>query len=61
VTIEEYLELQKRNREEESKMTPEQREALAQARRRHSKKVRDEILTSYELDQKRKKTISEEE
>jgi hypothetical protein len=60
MTHEEFLEMQKRNKELESKMTKEEKLALEQARRRHSKKVRDEILTSHELDKQKNQKCEEE-
>lgn len=65
MTYEEYLEMLRRHEEEEAKMTPEEREALRQARRRHARKARSEIMASYEIDQRKaeaeKKRKEEEE
>lgn len=53
---EEFIKLQKKNKEDEANMTLEEKKALREARRRHSKKVRDEIITSFEINKKKKKT-----
>jgi len=53
---EEFIKLQKKNKIEEEQMTDEDKKSLYEARRRHSKKVRDEILTSYELNKQKEKT-----
>lgn len=53
---EEFIKLQKKNKLEEEQMTDEEKQSLYEARRRHSKKVRDEILTSYELNKQKEKT-----
>ncbi len=46
--------------ERKANMTEEELEQLKVASRRHSKKVRDEIITSYELGQQRKAVLEEE-
>lgn len=60
MTKKEFLEMQKQNRELESLMSEEERMALKEAKRRHHRKVRDEILTSHELDKKRNDKSEEE-
>jgi hypothetical protein len=47
--------------ERKANMNEEELQQLKEASNRHSKKVRDEILTSYELDRQRKKAASQEE
>lgn len=53
MTIEELLKLQKELKEKLEKMSPEEREAFLNAARRHSGKVRDELITSHEIQKKR--------
>jgi len=53
---EEFIKLQKKNKEDEANMSPEEKKALSEARRRHSKKVRDEIITSFEINKQKEKT-----
>lgn len=55
LTRKEYLRIQKENREKEAKMSPKELAALSAARKRHARKVRDEILTSYELNKQKEK------
>lgn len=65
MTPEEFRAMQRRNREAEAKMTPEEREALRQARIRHARKARSEIMASYEIgrrkEEEEKKKRKEEE
>ena len=52
----EFIKLQKKNKLEEEQMTDEEKKSLYEARRRHFKKVKDEILTSYEINKQKEKT-----
>ncbi|GEM_PF-6095636 len=49
-----YEAAQKEAAEKRAKMTPEELEALKQASRHHAAKVRDEIITGYAIDQRKK-------
>lgn len=60
MTREEYLKMEKEAQEKFEKMTPDEKEAFLAAKRRHSRKVRDEIITSHVI-RERKKSESDKD
>lgn len=57
---EEFFKMREAQKKKEAEMSPEELAALNDARKRHAKRVRDEIITSYEVDQQKKATSEEE-
>lgn len=57
----EFHKMREEQKKKEAKMTPEEKAALEAARKRHAEKVREEIITSYVLDLKRKERMKNEE
>lgn len=51
----EYLKRSKEAEERFKKMSPEEQEALLAAQRRHFRKVRDEIITSNRISERKEK------
>jgi len=58
---EDFFKMREEQKKKEAEMSPEELAALNAARKRHSRRVRDEIITSYELDQQKKQSKTEEE
>ena len=57
---EDFFKMREEQKKKEAEMSPEELAALNAARKRHARRVRDEIMTSYELDQQKKNSLEED-
>ena len=57
---EDFFKMREEQKKKEAEMSPEELAALNAAIKRHARRVRDEIMTSYELDQQKKNSLEEE-
>lgn len=57
---EDFFRMREEQQKKEVEMSPADVAALKEARKRHARRVRDEVITSYELDQQRKAASDEE-